>query len=193
MATKVVSKSHIVTTATQLIAGVNKHLTSTTPVVLLGSPSTPAEITSKLQSIVTLRTDVDTAKAATKAKLAMEAANMPSLRTFMDAFVTYLKAAYGASPDVLADFGIHPKARAALTVQQKAVAAAKRASTRAARHTMGAKQKASVKGDVTGVVVTPVTAPKPPPSPAPTPTPVSPAPTPAPVSPTPVVPPVHLA
>jgi hypothetical protein len=34
---------------------------------------------------------------------------------------------------------------------------AKRAATRAARHTMGPKQKKAVKGDVTGVVVTPVT------------------------------------
>ena len=186
MATKIDNKSQTVTAATHLIAGVNKHLTSTTPIVILGSPSTPAEITTKLQSIVNLRSDVETAKAATKAKLATEAASMPSLLAFMSAFETYVKAAYGASPDVLADYGIHPKPRAPLTVEQKAAAAAKRAATRAARHTMGTKQKAAVKGDVTGVIVTPVIAPKPQPSPAPTPTPVSPAPT-------PVVQPTHLA
>ena len=187
MATKVESKSQVVTTATQLIAGVAKHLTTTTPVVILGSSFTPAEITAKLQSIVNLRTDVDAAKAATKAKLAAEATDMPSLRTFMSAFVTYVKAAYGASPDVLADFGIHPTTRAPLTVQQKAAAAAKRASTRAARHTMGTKQKSAVKGDVTGVIVTPVT--------APTAAPAGTGPAAAPASPTPspVVNPAHLA
>ena len=187
MATKVESKSQLVTTATQLIAGVSKHLTTTTPVVLLGSSSTPTEITTKLQSIVSLRADVDAAKAATKAKLAVEAADMPSLRIFMNAFVTYVKAAYGASPDVLADFGIHPKPRAPLTIQAKAAAAAKRASTREARHTMGTKQKAAVKGDVTGVVVTPVTAPKAPPAGA------GPAVAPASPAPSPVVNPAHLA
>ena len=106
----------------------------------------------------------------------------PALRTFMSAFVAYLKAAYGSSPDVLADFGISRKARTPLTVDAKAAAAAKRAATRAARHTMGTTQKKAVKGDVTGVTVTPITAPPPivpkptPPAPATPPTPaVSPA------------------
>jgi hypothetical protein len=165
-----------------LIAGVTKNLTSPTPIVLLGNSFTPPEITAKLQSLVDLRTDVDTAKAATKAKLATEAAQLPSLLIFMNAFVTYVKAAYGNSPDVLADYGINPKLRAAPSVVAKAGAVAKRASTRAARHTMGSRQKAAVKGDVTGVVVTPVTEPKAPtpspatgPSVAPTATPAQPA------------------
>ena len=58
---------------------------------------------------------------------------------------------------MLADFGINPKARAPLTVEAKAAAAAKRAATRAARHTMGSQQKKAIKGDVTGVLVTPIT------------------------------------
>jgi hypothetical protein len=48
--------------------------------------------------------------------------------------------------------------RTPLTVEAKAAAAAKRASTRAARHTLGTKQKKAIKGDVTGVLVTPITA-----------------------------------
>jgi hypothetical protein len=87
---------------------------------------------------------------------------MPALRTFMSALVTYIKAGYGSQPDVLADFGIQtPKARAQLTVEAKAAASAKRAATRAARNTMGSKQKKGVKGNVVGVTVTPVTAPPP--------------------------------
>jgi hypothetical protein len=108
----------------------------------VGSSFTPADITTKLQSIVTLQSDVDAAKAAAKAKLTTQTANMPALRTFESAYVAYLKAAYKGSPDVLADFGIQPsKIRAPLTVQAKAAAAAKRAATRAARHTMGSQQK----------------------------------------------------
>jgi hypothetical protein len=151
-------KADSVARAKQLSAGVAKHLASTTQVVFTGGPFTPAQITEKLQAIVTLRADVDAAKAETRVKIAAERADMPSLRAFASALVAYVKVTFGGSPDVLADFGIIPKARAPLTVEAKAAAAAKRASTRAARHTKGPKQKKAVKGDVVGITVTPVTA-----------------------------------
>jgi hypothetical protein len=155
------AKSSIAALAGQLIAGTNKHLANTTQVMVAGSSFTPAQVTAKLQSLVTLRSDVDASRASTKARIAAEKTDMPALRTFMDAFVTFVKAAFGSQPDVLADFGLHPKARAQLTVEQKTAAAEKRKATRAARHTMGSKQRKTVKGDVTGIVVTPVAAGKP--------------------------------
>ena len=155
------SKGQVAAAAKQLVAGAEKHLTSTTQVPLLGSSYTPAQVTSTLQTLVTLRSDVDASKASTKAKIANEATQMPSLRAFMSAFEAYVRAAFGSSPDVLADFGIAPKTRAPLTVEAKAAAAAKRASTRAARHTLGTKQRKAIKGDVTGVTLTPITAPSP--------------------------------
>jgi hypothetical protein len=161
MATIKNTKGQVVVVAQQLIAGTAKHLTSGTPVPLMGSSFTPAQITSELQSLVTLRADVDASKASTKAKIANEATQMPALRAFMSAFESFVKGAFGSSPDVLADFGITRKARVPLTLEAKTAAAAKRASTRAARHTMGSKQKLAVVGDVTGVVVTPVHAPAP--------------------------------
>jgi hypothetical protein len=160
MATKN-TKGTVVTLAQQLSAGVQKHLANVPQVMFAGGPFTPAQITSKLQQIVTLRSDVDAAKAQTKAKLAAEEADMPALRTFMGALVSFVKATYGNAPDVLADFGVHPKVRTPLTVEAKAAAAAKRAATRAARHTTGAKQKKAIKGAVTGITVTPVTATQP--------------------------------
>jgi hypothetical protein len=161
MATKSKGKGTVVALAQQLIAGTNKHLASMAQVIFAGSSFTPPQITGKLQALVNLRNDVNAAEATTKAKLASEKADMPALRTFMGAFVTFVKATFGGQPDVLADFGIHPKARAPLTVEAKAAAAAKRKATRAARHTMGSKQKKDVKGAVTGIVVTPVNATQP--------------------------------
>jgi hypothetical protein len=161
MATIKNTKGQVVVVAKQLIAGTEKHLTSATQIPLVGGSFTPAQITSELQSLVTLRADVDASKASTTAKIANEATRMPALRAFMSAFESFVKGAFGSSPDVLADFGITRKSRAPLTVEAKAAAAAKRASTRAARHTMGSKQKLAVVGDVTGVVVTPVRAPAP--------------------------------
>ena len=158
MATKRDTKSQGAADAKQLIAATAKHLTSGTQVPLLGGSFTPDQVTSKLQMLVDLRSDVDASRASTKAKIANEATQMPALRAFKSAYRTHIKAAFGSSPDVLADFGITPKAREPLTVEAKAAAAAKRASTRAARHTMGSDQKKAIKGDVTGVLVTPIKA-----------------------------------
>ena len=162
MATKSKGQGTVVALAQSLGAGVTKHLSNVTNVTLAGSSYTPAQITTKLQQVASLRSDVDAAKATTQAKLAAEKAQTPALRTFMSALVSYVKAGYGSAPDVLADFGIHPKTRTPLTVEAKAAASAKRAATRAARNTMGSKQKLDVKGDVVGITVTPITAAKPP-------------------------------
>jgi hypothetical protein len=158
MGTKTKGKGAVVALAEQLIAGTAKHLANGEHVMLLGRSLTPAQVTEELQAIVNLRNDVDAAKALTKAKLAVEIADMPARRIKMDAFVAFVKVAFGNAPDVLADFGLHPRARTPLTVEAKTAAAAKRKATRAARHTAGSRQRKSVKGAVTGIVVTPVTA-----------------------------------
>ena len=152
------SKGTVVALAKSLIAGTNKHLGNITQVLLAGGSYTAAQITSKLDQLVRLRTDVDAAKATTTAKLAVEKTDMPALRIFMDALVSFVKAAYGNAPEVLADFGLTPKAVTPLTVEAKAAAAAKRKATRAARNTMGSKQKKDVKGNVIGITLTPLTA-----------------------------------
>ncbi len=151
------NKSTVVDHAKQLIAGTSKHLGNVAQVKFTGGSYTPAEITSKLELIVSLREGVDAAKATTKARLAAEKADMPALHTFIGALVTFVKATYGDMPEVLTDFGIHPKTRAPPTVHTKAAATAKRAATRVARNTMGPKKKAGIKGDVTGVNIVPVT------------------------------------
>jgi hypothetical protein len=168
MSTKAETKSQFALAAQQLIAATAKYLTAATPVAFMGGSFTPAQITTKLQQVVTLRSDVNTARAAVTAKVATEKADLPSLRTFIAAYKAYLKVAFGTSPDVLADFGLAPKARSTPTTSTKAAAVAKRTATRAARHTMGTVQKKAVKGDVTSVIVTPViSAPVPTATPAP--------------------------
>jgi hypothetical protein len=144
--------------AESLAAGVQKHL-STVAQLIIGSGSyTPTQVANQLLAFAKLRNDVDAAKAALKAMLVDEKAQGPALREFFLAVLQYVRAAFGNSPDILADFGLPPKkARTPLTVEQKAAAAAKRAATRKARGTTGSKKKRSVKGNVTGVDITPVT------------------------------------
>ncbi|HEX3769220.1 MAG TPA: hypothetical protein VHV30_00075, partial [Polyangiaceae bacterium] len=136
--------------AKTLIAGVKAHLSNATTVTFGSATYTTAQIEAFLQTLIDLRTAVDEAKAAAKAKISAEAAQTPALRSQVAALVLYVRATFGNSPDVLADFGITPKkAPTPLTIGQKATAAAKRAATRAARHTMGPKKKLAVKGAAT--------------------------------------------
>jgi len=161
------SKTGVVTRAQSLIAGVNKHLSAMTSVTVAGQSLTPAQIVQSLQTLVDLRTAFLAAQASAKAKVSAETTQSPPLRALMSAFTAYVKASYLNSPEVLADFGLQTKPRALLTTEAQAAANAKRASTRAARHTMGSQQRKAVKGDVTGVTVTPIVATHPTPAPSP--------------------------
>jgi len=153
------TKSTQIALAKQLIAGTSQHLANTSQLGFASATFTPAQVIASLQTLIDLRQGVDTAKATAKARLAEEKAKAPALRSFMAALESFVKVTFGNSPDVLADFGLHPrKARAPLKGTAKAAAAAKSKATRSARNTMGSQQRKAVKGDVTRVVVTPVVA-----------------------------------
>jgi hypothetical protein len=138
------------TRVTQLITGFNKHFPDGSVTLTVGGATyTVSQLTSLFQSFVDMRTATETAQAAAKAKLIAETAQAPALRGVISAFVAYVKASFGNSPDTLADFGLSPrKARTPMTAEQTATAVLKRNATRAARHTMGSKQKKEVKGSV---------------------------------------------
>jgi len=151
-------KSNEATLAVKLAAGTQKHLSTIGQLILESGTYTPAQVEAELQAFAKLRATVDAAKAAVKAALADEKSKGPAMRAFYIAFIAYVRAAFGNSPDVLADFGLAPKkARKPLTAEQMAAAAAKRKSTREARGTLGKRKKSAIHGDVTGVVLTPVT------------------------------------
>ena len=157
MTTIVTGKQKQAAFAEQLAAGAQKHLANAGQLTFAGGTFTPQQVVDRLNSVATLRADADAAKATAKAKVSAEKTQLPALREFMLAFVALVKVLFGASPDVLADFGIQPKkARKPLTPEQKAAAKAKRAATRKARGVIGRVKRAQVHGDVTGVVITPV-------------------------------------
>ncbi|HEX8795108.1 MAG TPA: hypothetical protein VF765_29375 [Polyangiaceae bacterium] len=144
--------------ATQLAAGAQKHLANLTQVMFDGGTHTIAEVVTKLQSLATLRSDVDAARSTLKAKLTVERAQAPALVLFMTAFEAFVRAMFGNQPDILADFGLAPrKTRTPLTAKEQVAAAAKGEATRTARGTKGSTEKLAVKGNVTSVEITPVT------------------------------------
>jgi hypothetical protein len=159
MSTQKLNHASEVARATQLIAGIQKHLANVPSITLASAAYTPAQITAAFQLLVTLLADVATARSVVTAKLAAEKAQAPTVRSLISAFVSYVKVTFSKSPDVLADFGLAPKKVATpLTAEEKVVAVAKRASTRKARGTTSRKAKQAIKGDVVDVVMTPVAA-----------------------------------
>jgi hypothetical protein len=72
------------------------------------------------------------------------AANHRLYTQLKDAVIAFL----GRGSPMLAQFGIKARgSRRALTAEQKVLRAARARATRAARHTMGSKQRAAVKSD----------------------------------------------
>jgi hypothetical protein len=154
-------KADVAALATKLAAGVQKHFAPTMPIVITEGTFTPTQVAAQLQKLATLRSEVDAAKAVLKGALADEKKEEPALHAFYSAVIAFVRVAYEGSPEILADFGLAPKkVRKSLSGEKQAAAVAKRASTRAARGTMGPKKKAAIKGNVTGVIVTPITEPK---------------------------------
>jgi hypothetical protein len=118
------------------------------------------------------RSDAIPAKAAWQEALKAMREAQVTVVPVIKAYRNWLLATYGDAPGVLADYRVAPRKKPApLTTDQQAAALAKREATRAARHTMGPKQRKQVKGTVP-VTTTPPAAP-PPPVAVPAPKPVS--------------------
>src|SRR5580658_5857247 len=94
--------------ASALLTGIQKHLANV-QMTFGGGTFTAAQVTSELQELVGLRADVNTARAATTARVAAETAKAPALLAFMNAFVQFVRVQFGTQADVLVDFGLPPK------------------------------------------------------------------------------------
>jgi hypothetical protein len=154
-------KNAVATRVGQLIAGTKKRFPNGSQKLTLGGGSavTVDEAVAELQKLVDNRAAVTAAKAAAQVKVEAERSQAPALDAFVRVFEAFVRFTFGTDTAALADFGLAPpRARAPLTAEQKAVAAAKRAATREARGTKSAKAKKSVHGNVAAkLVVTPVT------------------------------------
>src|ERR1700734_3631982 len=139
MSSKPRSKNTLAARATSLAAGARKHFPNGAQSLTLdGEAVTVDDVAGDLATLAANRQAVVTAQAAAATKVRLERAQAPALMAVMAAFEVLVRVAFGKSADVLADFGLAPHATAApMTSEQKAAAVAKRAATRAVRHTMG--------------------------------------------------------
>ena len=139
----------------RVIVGITKRLQ--TPVVLGGVSYTPAALTAVLQHAIDSANQVTSTRGQWLAAVQADRAMASQTAKMLTGLQEHLRQLFNNDPEALADFGFAPKKKpAAQTVAEKVVAVAMRASTRAARHTMGSKQRLEIKGTLTGPVVIPV-------------------------------------
>ncbi len=130
----------------KLIDGVNKHASAIPSLMILGAAMTPAQIVTAVQAIVATAQVVTTTRAAWQNAVKADHTERQNTKTFVSGLKQALLVAFAGQIDVLADFGLTPRKPPVRTPEQKQAAAAKAKATRAARHTMGKKQKAKVTG-----------------------------------------------
>jgi D-serine deaminase-like pyridoxal phosphate-dependent protein len=135
------------TIANQRLAdGLNKHQAILSMVVVDGVQFTAAQAVSELEEIITAADLAVTSYAAWLAAVQADLQKLASSATFVAGLRQAIMAAFGKQVDVLTDFGLKPRKSVVRTPEQKQEAAAKAKATRAARHTMGKRQRAAITG-----------------------------------------------
>ena len=134
-----------------LSTGLVKHEATLPSFTIAGAIVKTPDVVTTLQSRQNSAKAVESTRAIWQAAVAADR----SLRAQANATVSGVKQAlhvmFAGSPDTLADFGLTPRKPHVVTPAVKVAAAAKAKATRAARHTMGAQQKAGIKGALDGV------------------------------------------
>jgi hypothetical protein len=159
----------------KLVDGLNKNGGAIPAIVIGGTSVTNKDIVTTLQARIDAANNVLSTRAIWQAAVVADRAERDKTKTFVSGVKQSLLVAFAGRIDTLADFGLVPRKVTPLTPEQMVERTEKLKATRAARHTMGSKQKAAIKGTV---------APTAPVSAAPTPTPPA-APVAAPVAPSP--------
>jgi hypothetical protein len=153
-----------------LIAGFKKHDQTITSMFIKGTSMSTASIIAALQTLVDSSSNVVLTRAAWLHAVEVDRDLRAKTRALVTGVRQGLQVAFSDDISTLADYGLKPRQPRVLTPQQKVEATAKAKATRAARHTMGSKQKAQIKG----TVEVPATAPTAPPPVATAPSPASP-------------------
>jgi hypothetical protein len=138
---------------TSLVAGIQKHMPTGTFTVL-SLPETATQVGAVIQERIDKAQAVITARTALHEAVLASDSVYAQTEPFVQSVRQSVRAMYGTSPTILADFGENPrKVATPLTPAQKVIAAAKRAATRKARGTIGKKAKAEIVGALSGPVV----------------------------------------
>ncbi|MDP9001320.1 MAG: hypothetical protein M3O46_14560, partial [Myxococcota bacterium] len=130
-----------------LIDGLKKHEQTLPSLTIAGTSLKTADLIGILQARIDARSAAVSSRASWQTDVKADRDERAKTKTLVSGLRQALQVVFAGSIDGLADFGLKPrKQRVVRTPAQKAAATAKALATRAARHTMGTKQKALVKG-----------------------------------------------
>ncbi|HEY4014171.1 MAG TPA: hypothetical protein VGM06_12590 [Polyangiaceae bacterium] len=150
-----------------LADGLGKHASAITSIVIGGVSQTTADIVAVLQARIDSANAAQTTWATWRNAVAADRAERTKTQAYVSGVKQALLVAFTGQVDALADFGMTPRKPRVVTPEEKVTAAAKAKATRAARHTMGKKQKAAIKGALPPTDATPEAPASPSPAPAP--------------------------
>jgi hypothetical protein len=131
-----------------LADGLTKRKRDLTSFMIGGTSHTPDDILIVLQGRIAAASLAQSTRATWQSAVKADRDERAKTKTFVSGLRQALKVAFDGSIDALADFGLSPRKVHVATPEEKAKATAKAKATRAARHTMGPKQKLAVTGTV---------------------------------------------
>ncbi len=130
----------------KMLVGIQQYVTKV-PSIAVGTQSfTPTDLVTVLQERIASSQAVQTANAAWSAAVKADRDKRTQTAPVVGALKRVVQGMFPGSPDTLAVFGLQPLKVGTKTVATKAAAVEKTLATRAARHTMGRKQKEGIKG-----------------------------------------------
>jgi hypothetical protein len=148
------SNAAILDECSKRIAGVLKYVDPAADIPVAGKLVKPAHVLAVFQAHVDQRNLVTTLQAQVKSALAERDAKEAECEACDKALRAYVSNRFGEDSTEAHGFGYPPRKPPTKSAETKALAAERARATRAARHTMGAKQKAELRG-TTEVALTP--------------------------------------
>jgi hypothetical protein len=124
-----------------MINGLAKHEATLVNLTIAGTSYKVADAIRILQSRADAATAVETANANWRSAVKRDHEERAHAKTFVSGLRQALLVAFAGSIDSLADFGLNARKPSIVAPETRVAAAQKDKSTRAARHTMGKKQK----------------------------------------------------
>jgi hypothetical protein len=129
------------------VAGVDKYFATASTLSIAGTTYTPTALKAVFQADIDASTALDAGRAQVKQQVATAQAARAKANAVRAGLKAYVLGTSGAAAvTMLEDFGVTAPKRRILTVEAKAKSIANAKATRAARHTMGKKQKEPIKG-----------------------------------------------
>ncbi len=145
MATTIKSKLRV--QEQDALVGIEKYLSNVTQVTVEGAPYAVADLKKALTDDLAAQTATAAARAASRAAVAAERITGEKAHGVLLLLHAYVVYTYGKNAaQVYSDFGFPQPKTGKKTVQVKAQAIEKSRATRAARHTLGSKQRRAIHG-----------------------------------------------